>query len=204
MDLLNDNEEDKSRIFFGSSAKHEELAKALIEILGAENNIVCCPWRNISEISEISFLLALFREFKKCDFAVFIFGPDDEVIRDKLGKEEIQVIARDNVIFETGFSMGKITEERTFLVTPNDIENFHLPSDISGFYTATYSYELSIKKQHYKKLRMILRKKLENYIKEKRRFLRNLVLKDRISKIFITNQDLLMLISKERKRPFKC
>lgn len=134
-------EEDKSRIFFGSSKTSRKLAEDLIAILEKDESILCIPWYKISKISQISFLEPLFEEFKICDFSVFIFGPDDVIIKDKLGKEEKYLVTRDNVIYEAGFSMGKIGKARTFLVTPDDIQEFHLLTDLSGFITARYKHE---------------------------------------------------------------
>src|SRR5262245_34779912 len=62
-----------------------------------------------------------------CDFAIFVFSPEDIVrIRDK---EYLSV--RDNVVFELGLFMGKLGKSRSFAITPN-VQGLRLPTDLAG------------------------------------------------------------------------
>jgi Histidine-specific methyltransferase, SAM-dependent/Predicted nucleotide-binding protein containing TIR-like domain len=73
------------------------------------------------------------------DFAVFILSADDvATIRGK------QVsVARDNVIFELGVSIGKLGVDRTFIMCPDgDVAaNHHRPSDLLGITVTTFESE---------------------------------------------------------------
>jgi Predicted nucleotide-binding protein containing TIR-like domain len=48
------------------------------------------------------------------------------------------LVARDNVLFEAGMFMGMHGKSRAFVLTPRNSPNFHVPTDLAGFTTATY------------------------------------------------------------------
>lgn len=62
------------------------------------------------------------------DCAVFVFAPDDMLSIRGIKKPT----ARDNVLFELGLFTGRLGPGRTFAVTPSDVKNFHVPSDLIG------------------------------------------------------------------------
>ncbi|WP_186816299.1 TIR domain-containing protein, partial [Deinococcus cellulosilyticus] len=62
------------------------------------------------------------------DFGIFVYTPDDQIER----RGNISTVARDNVIFETGLFMGRLSRERVFIVKSGDIQ---LPSDFGGLIT---------------------------------------------------------------------
>ena len=67
------------------------------------------------------------------DFGIFVFSPDDIVtIR---GEENAAV--RDNVIFELGVFVGRLTKSRCFLLVPEKTE-LRIPTDLMGLIPATY------------------------------------------------------------------
>jgi predicted nucleotide-binding protein len=70
---------------------------------------------------------------KEYDFALFVFTADD-----LLKKRESEAYApRDNVIFEAGLFIGKISRFRAFVVHPRN-KGMQIPSDLSGVTMATY------------------------------------------------------------------
>jgi hypothetical protein len=66
--------------------------------------------------------------------AIFVFSPDDDVVV----RERIYKITRDNVLFEAGMFLGMQGKDRTFIITPRDVESFHIPTDLVGITTAAY------------------------------------------------------------------
>jgi Predicted nucleotide-binding protein containing TIR-like domain len=71
------------------------------------------------------------------DFGIFVLAPDDII---KIREKEFQSI-RDNVVFELGMFIGKLSKERNFLVIPGDQQDFHLPTDLLGLTPATFEPE---------------------------------------------------------------
>lgn len=67
------------------------------------------------------------------DFAIFIFTPDDELLK----RGSINPVARDNVILELGLFMGKLGRSRAVVVAPNR-GAVALPTDLSGINIAQY------------------------------------------------------------------
>lgn len=67
------------------------------------------------------------------DFGVFVFTPDDK--RTMRGKNNL--VARDNVIFESGLFIGKLGRYRSFIVKPRGIL-IQMPSDLNGITVADY------------------------------------------------------------------
>lgn len=113
----------KPVIFIGSSNKY----KKTVEKFGNKlKKYIIHPWTNYIKPSNMT-LEALISQSKTCDFAIFVFGEDDDII---IGKKS-QKITRDNVILEFGLFMGSIGRERTFLF--RTVDKIKLPSDLKGF-----------------------------------------------------------------------
>ena len=66
------------------------------------------------------------------DFAIFIFSPDDVVDR----RGELIHVVRDNVLFELGLFIGRISRSKAFIVKPT--EGLTIPSDLGGLNVAHY------------------------------------------------------------------
>jgi predicted nucleotide-binding protein len=73
------------------------------------------------------------------DFAIAIAHPDD--ILESRGVE--QRVMRDNVLFELGLFMGRLSRHRAILVMPK-INDLKLPSDVTGLTVLKYSAEPTI------------------------------------------------------------
>jgi predicted nucleotide-binding protein len=70
------------------------------------------------------------------DFAVAVAQPDDQVT----SRGHTSPSARDNVMFEVGFFMGRLGRPRTMLMEPAT-EKAKLPSDLLGITTVPYDYD---------------------------------------------------------------
>jgi CRP/FNR family transcriptional regulator, cyclic AMP receptor protein len=78
-------------------------------------------------------LEALERAVGESDFAVAIAQPDD-VVR---SRKKMQPTLRDNVLFELGLFMGKLTRHRAILIHPK-VRNIKIPSDLHGLTLLSY------------------------------------------------------------------
>jgi predicted nucleotide-binding protein len=79
-------------------------------------------------------LEALEKAVSESDFAVAIAQADD-VIR---SRSKMQPTLRDNVLFELGLFMGKLTRHRAILVHPR-VSKLKLPSDLHGLTLLSYA-----------------------------------------------------------------
>ena len=78
-------------------------------------------------------LEALEKAVDESDFAVAIAQADDIVE----SRKEQQPTLRDNVLFELGLFMGKLSRHRSILVHPRG-EKLKLPSDLQGLTLLSY------------------------------------------------------------------
>jgi predicted nucleotide-binding protein len=76
---------------------------------------------------------ALEQAVMEYQFGVFVFTPDDQL----LSHGQAKPVARDNVVFEAGLFIGKLTRWRAFVVRPRGAIVV-LPSDFQGITTAEY------------------------------------------------------------------
>ncbi len=119
------------RLFLGSSVERLRVVDALM--LGLRHNVDLKPWTDAFRpshytVDELSAQLAV------CDFAAFVFAPDD-VTRSRGRKRPV---VRDNVLFEVGLFMGILGRERVFLVKPLG-QALDLPSDLTGLKPVDYA-----------------------------------------------------------------
>lgn len=122
----------KPRIFIGSSSESKHVAQAIFEHL--EETCEPVLWfHDIFSLSQ-SNMASLERATKEHDFAVFVFGDDDE----RRIRGVTDTIARDNVVFEAGLFIGAIGSSRVFIIQ-SDKFDFSLPTDFLGWNTGYYS-----------------------------------------------------------------
>lgn len=125
----------KPVLFLGTSV--ESLAIAQQIQLGLEHDpIECRVWTDgIFGPSSIA-IETLVKQTAECDFAAFVFGPDDKV--NSRGNE--QDAPRDNVIFEMGMFINELGRERTFVIKERTAD-LKIPSDLTGVAPISWKQE---------------------------------------------------------------
>lgn len=121
----------KPKLFIGSSVEGLNIAYAVQENLAHNAEITVWP-QGIFDLSKTA-MSSLIQTIDRMDFAAFIFSPDDQAV---IRGEEHQ-IARDNVLFELGLFIGKLSMERCFFLVPKEVE-VKLPTDLLGINPAKY------------------------------------------------------------------
>jgi hypothetical protein len=96
----------------------------------------CTLWINAFPLTKTN-IEALVTSCAENDFGVFVYSNEDIL---KMRGEEYSA-ARDNVIFESGLFVGMHGRDRTFILSPHNIEDFHIPTDLLGVTLATYDAE---------------------------------------------------------------
>jgi CRP/FNR family transcriptional regulator, cyclic AMP receptor protein len=119
------------KLFIMSSSEALEVAQALRA--GLEKDVFSTVWNQGVFFAGGYVLEALDKQVNESDFAVAIAEPDD--ITTSRGKRTKTV--RDNVLFELGLFMGKLTRFRTVLVHPK-VKDLKLPSDLQGLTLIPY------------------------------------------------------------------
>ena len=120
------------KIFIGSSTENLGIAYTIQEHLEFDSEPTV--WTDdIFKLSDYA-LTSLIDELQNFDFGVFVFSPDDTAII----RNEKRQIVRDNIIFELGLFIGYLGQERTFIISPRNVDDFHLPTDLLGMNPANY------------------------------------------------------------------
>jgi hypothetical protein len=122
----------KVRLFIGSSVENLDVAYAIQEAL--EHDAEVTVWtQGLFDLSKYT-LQSLMDALDELDFGLFVFSPDDLTkIRDDTKKT-----VRDNVVFELGLFIGRLGQERNFILVPRGDVELHLPSDLLGLTPAYY------------------------------------------------------------------
>jgi hypothetical protein len=137
-DLIIEHPDDKAhvdmrpRVFLGSSVEGLPVARALKTQL--INDLAITLWDEDSVFGlGDSTLDVLERAVSAYQFGLFVFTPDDELH----SRGEVRAVARDNVLFELGLFIGKLTRRRAFAVQPSK-RHIVMASDLAGIMTAQY------------------------------------------------------------------
>lgn len=121
----------KPRIFIGSSVEGLNVAYAIQQNL--THDAEATVWdQGVFELSQTS-IESLSEILGKVDFGIFVFSPDD--ITHMRGKNTHSV--RDNVLFEFGLFVGKLSRQRVFFVIPEG-EDVRIPTDLLGITPGKY------------------------------------------------------------------
>lgn len=121
----------KPYVFIGSSSEKKIIADTLKVLL--KDVADCHVWDEAFPLSQLT-LESIMQQFKKADFGIFVLSDEDMIT---MRKKKFK-ISRDNVIFESGMSIGALGKDRTFLVVPVGDDDYHLMTDILGFTCAPY------------------------------------------------------------------
>jgi CRP/FNR family transcriptional regulator, cyclic AMP receptor protein len=119
------------KLFVMSSSEAKEVAHALSD--GLAPDVFSKVWDEGVFFAGGYPLEALEKQVGESDFAVAIAEPDD--IAEVRGTRVRTM--RDNVLFELGLFMGKLTRYRTILVHPR-VKDLKMPSDLQGLTLVPY------------------------------------------------------------------
>lgn len=122
---------DFAKLFIISSSEAIGIAKEIRSQL--EHDVFSTVWDEGVFFAGGYTLEALEKAVTESDFAVAIAQADD-VVR---SRKKVQPTLRDNVLFELGLFMGKLTRHRAILVHPK-VKNLKLPSDLHGLTLLSY------------------------------------------------------------------
>jgi predicted nucleotide-binding protein len=120
----------RPRVFIGSSNEGLRVANAVQSLMHHEFLVEVWNQGTIFGLGNAT-LEDLESAVMTYDFGIFVFTPDDQV--ESRGK--VRTVARDNVLFEFGLFVGKLTRKRAYLVRSPEVS---LPSDLAGINTAAY------------------------------------------------------------------
>jgi predicted nucleotide-binding protein len=129
-----------TNVFFAYAKEDEKVANAAKDALEGylvtqEDIKICVMSWPLSPEAGKSVLENLLSKMSKCLFGIFLLTPVDE---SKSGNVE-RLVARDNVILETGMFIGVRGADHTFMLLP---ENYNVtPSDLQGIIGVKYDYD---------------------------------------------------------------
>lgn len=122
----------RPRVFIGCSV--EGLPAAKLIQLNLSHSVNADLWsQGVFGLSS-GTLETLTNKAPDYDFAILVLTPDDLLVK----RDDVQLSARDNVLFELGLFMGALGRSNTFIVAE---EKVSLPSDLAGITPAKYSLE---------------------------------------------------------------
>jgi predicted nucleotide-binding protein len=119
------------KLFIMSSREALDVAREVDAAL--QRDVFCRVWNEGVFFAGGYPLDDLERSVEESDFAVAVCEPDD-IIESRGGRSPT---LRDNVLFELGLFMGRLTRSRAFLVHPR-IKDLKLPSDLHGLTLLSY------------------------------------------------------------------
>jgi CRP/FNR family cyclic AMP-dependent transcriptional regulator len=122
----------KIKVFIGSSLEGVKIAREIKRQLGNTYDVDVWEKDTVFGLGQVT-IEALEAAVHKYDIGIFIFTPDDKL----LSRGDTKPIARDNVIFESGLFIGKLSRFKAFIVQPSK-NRVVLPSDLKGLTTATF------------------------------------------------------------------
>lgn len=121
----------RPRMFIGSSVEQLPVVDALTSALAHDADVH--PWTTVFPASTYT-VPALLTEAGRCDFAAFVFAPDDKATI----RGETRGHVRDNVVLEAGLFAGVFGDiGRVFVLMPRGA-NVHILSDLRGLNAVEY------------------------------------------------------------------
>ena len=122
---------DKIFIVHGKDEEMKQTTARVIEKLNLEPIILH------EKPNEGKTIIEKFTDYSKVGFAIVLLSPDDIVLNNGDDINSRTYRARQNVIFELGYFIGKIGRNRVIALY-KDSENFEMPSDYSGVLFVPY------------------------------------------------------------------
>jgi predicted nucleotide-binding protein len=122
----------RPRVFIGSSSEGLHVANKISQLLEADFAVEVWNRGNTFGLGTAT-LESLEQAVERYDFAIFVFTPDDKLHT----RGRLKPVARDNVVFELGLFIGKLSRRKAFVLQPTNI-NIALQSDLAGIATASY------------------------------------------------------------------
>lgn len=113
------------RIFIGSSTKSLNVAQKVKRELGVDKSLDIVLWTDGVFKPSLTSIESLEKFAETCDFAVIVFGADDNLV---LSDGSSREVPRDNVIFELGLFMGILGRNRSFFL----VDSAKCPTDLDG------------------------------------------------------------------------
>jgi len=123
---------DYPKLFVISSTEALEVAREIQAQL--EHDVFSTVWNEGVFFAGGYSLEALERAVSESDFAVAVAQPDDIIETRGMTHPTL----RDNVLFELGLFMGRLTRHRAILIHPR-VTGLKLPSDLQGLTLASYA-----------------------------------------------------------------
>jgi predicted nucleotide-binding protein len=135
VDAIPKDKTNKVFIVHGHDGHVKERTARFIEKLGFEAIILH------EQVNKSRTIIEKIEDYSDVtDFAIVLYTPDDLGVV-KTNANSLQPRARQNVIFEHGFLMGKLGRENVVPLVEGDIE---LPNDISGIVYVSENWEMKI------------------------------------------------------------
>lgn len=125
---------EKSQVFVISSTEALHIANTLKCL--EDDNVHVVIWNEGVFRASHYPLEVLEAVVDKSDFAIAVAQPDDRT----MSRGAASPSARDNVLFEVGYFMGRLGRHRSILMEPKS-ERAKLPSDLTGITTVPYAFD---------------------------------------------------------------
>ena len=130
--VINNKKKTRLEIFIGSSTEGLDVARK-IKAEFEEDSFDAILWtQNVFRPSSTP-IESLENALEKFDFALLVLTPDDI----EISRGIIKPAVRDNVLFELGLFIGKLSRNRVFMVHPRNID-IKIPTDLLGVKPETY------------------------------------------------------------------
>lgn len=131
LSLHNDTDQERARVFIGSSGEGLHVAQELQVLLDRSCEVELWS-QGLFEPGGFT-LTSLTNAANRFDFAILVVTPDDTTTT----RGALKNTVRDNVVFELGLFMGAIGPDRTVMVYDRKTPP-NLPSDLAGVTPATF------------------------------------------------------------------
>lgn len=136
--VINENY-DYSKVFIVHG--HDEALKQAVARLIEKQNIKAVILHE--QANQGATIIEKIEVHSDVNAAICLFTADD--IGNQKNNDNMSNRARQNVVFETGYFMGKLGRDHTIILTDRDVE---LPSDMQGVvYTDTANWQFSVLKE---------------------------------------------------------